>query len=386
MEKIKKENSVNSFKFLQPDGSLSHSEQLYIELFGEMYNQIGLQSFMHTNSFDRKKFIEIIENSCKFNLYTSENGRHMIENGKFSIIENAKYFISEEKKILIVESTNLQFKNDADKDTEEPMEREIVRIYNYDILYPIKEKEYIKYLQDSFESLLGEMDKRQKRGKIELIKTGYNGYETDDMEINTRPISLNKEYNDDIIEFDKKMQKFINGDKSGLILLHGEKGTGKTTYIRSLINRNIEKNYLYISKNLFSAFESPDLVNLLKRLKNSIVIIEDAESLICKTNGKRTASISSLLNLTDGLLSDVFKLKFICTYNEDDGKIDDALLRKGRLHGSYLFKPLGIDKSNKLLRELGSKRVAKAPMTLSDIYYEDEIEMANEDEKSKIGF
>ena len=48
--------------------------------------------------------------------------------------------------------------------------------------------------------------------------------------------------------------------------------------------------------------------------------------------------------MSDGLMSDIFNIKFICTFNADISKIDSALLRKGRCYANYTFKALDKDK------------------------------------------
>ena len=53
--------------------------------------------------------------------------------------------------------------------------------------------------------------------------------------------------------------------------------------------------------------------------------------------------IDTILNLTDGIIGETFKLKFLCTINCPESKIDKALLRKGRLSLKYQFKELSID-------------------------------------------
>ena len=90
--------------------------------------------------------------------------------------------------------------------------------------------------------------------------------------------------------------------------------------------------------------------------------------------------------MCDGLLSDVFNIKIIATFNEDIKKVDDALLRKGRLIYRYEFKELSVEKTNKLLKSLKINHEATEPMTLADIFnFEKEI---GDVEKSKrqIGF
>lgn len=170
-------------------------------------------------------------------------------------------------------------------------------------------------------------------------------------------LDILKNYNDDFVNEDATIKKFIESeDESGLIILHGDKGTGKSTYIRHLISMNPEKKFVYIPANLVSILSQPNFSTFLMTLQNHIIILEDCEEAIKdrKSNGS-PAAVSLLLNMTDGLLSDGLGLKFICTFNDDVKNIDSALLRKGRLISKYEFKSLCKEKANELLESLYGK-------------------------------
>ena len=88
--------------------------------------------------------------------------------------------------------------------------------------------------------------------------------------------------------------------------------------------------------------------------------------------------------MSDGLLSDIFNIKFICTFNTAIDKIDKALLRKGRCKINYEFKELAAKKVEVLNKKhnLGIKNIQD--MTLADIYnYTEDV---TEKKPKKIGF
>ncbi|MBQ3946200.1 MAG: ATPase, partial [Alphaproteobacteria bacterium] len=94
------------------------------------------------------------------------------------------------------------------------------------------------------------------------------------------------------------------------------------------------------------------------------------------------STVSTLLNMSDGLLSDGLGIKFICTFNENIPAIDEALLRKGRLVSKYEFKPLCVEKTTSLLNELypGEVFIVKE-LTLADIYNIKDESYINEHKK-----
>lgn len=211
---------------------------------------------------------------------------------------------------------------------------------------------------------------------------------------NFSELDILKNYNDDFVVEDETIKNFINADdESGLLILHGDKGTGKSTYIRHLISVNPEKKFVYIPANLVNILSQPNFSTFLMTLQNHIIILEDCEEAIKdrKTNGS-PAAVSLLLNMTDGLLSDGLGLKFICTFNDDVKNIDSALLRKGRLISKYEFKTLCTEKANALLEELYGKKFDEGeyelepatdkPLSLADIYHF--YETSYEKERRKI--
>jgi len=200
-----------------------------------------------------------------------------------------------------------------------------------------------------------------------------------------KDFSIERLYNDDFPHEDEKIKKFIKDeDKSGIIILHGEKGTGKTTYIKNLISTNSDKRFVTIPPDLVNLLGTPSFTTFISSLNNHIIILEDCENVIRDrmTTGANSA-VSTLLNMSDGLLADDLSIKFICTFNADIRDIDPALMRKGRLVSKYEFKPLTVEKTNNLLKYVYLKKAeaegevnennvevphVEKPLTLADIF------------------
>lgn len=192
-------------------------------------------------------------------------------------------------------------------------------------------------------------------------------------------------YNEGFEDVHKDMVKSIKDDKNGLYLLYGCPGTGKTTYIRHLIKEceTEKRKFIYVPSNLFGDFTNPSLIPFLMDHRGCIFIIEDCESLVTVDNGIRSAELTDLLNMTDGLLADALDIKIICTFNIDDGKIDDALLRPGRCKCRYEFDLLNKDRANVAAERLGLQKVDK-DVSLADLFNNGKSFM--ETKKKKMGF
>jgi ATP-dependent 26S proteasome regulatory subunit len=118
------------------------------------------------------------------------------------------------------------------------------------------------------------------------------------------------------------------------------------------------------------------------------LIIEDAEKIVFdrESGGSSRQGVSSILNMTDGILGDCLSIQIIATFNTSRDKIDKALLRKGRLIAEWKFGELSVDDSNKLLSSLSKEHTTKVPMTLTDIYNFDEEVNVVQEERRSIGF
>jgi ATP-dependent 26S proteasome regulatory subunit len=150
-------------------------------------------------------------------------------------------------------------------------------------------------------------------------------------------------------------------------LFHGLPGTGKSTYIKSLIHQQ-NKKVIFLSPKTAGNLDDMAFTEFLLDNPNCVLVIEDAEELILSRDNNHNSRLSFLLNLTDGLLGESLGIQIIATFNTDLKNIDKALLRKGRLTSIYDFKPLTLDKTNMLLKKLGHDVVVANSLSLADIF------------------
>lgn len=192
-------------------------------------------------------------------------------------------------------------------------------------------------------------------------------------------------YNEGFEDVHNKMVKSLDEDENGVYLLYGTPGSGKTTYIRHLIKECTTKDrkFVYIPIELVAELTNMSIISFLMEHKGSVFIIEDCESLVTNTDGGRNGVISNLLNMTDGLLADALHIKFICTFNTDEGEIDEALLRPGRCRVRYKFENLEKSRANKVADKMGFRHIDK-DTSLAELFNEDVS--FKEEKKRKIGF
>lgn len=180
--------------------------------------------------------------------------------------------------------------------------------------------------------------------------------------------SVEKYYTKDFQPMHNHIVETLKKNESGLYLFHGEPGTGKTTYIKylaSLINRDM----IYVPVAFIDSLVDPSFLPALLKKRHSILVIEDAEkALLAREPGDSSSLVSAILNITDGIMGNVFSISVIATYNSPRAGIDKALLRKGRLKGEHKFDKLPIEQAQKILDENKIKHTAHEPMSLAEIF------------------
>ncbi len=228
--------------------------------------------------------------------------------------------------------------------------------------------------------------RRAKTSSIGLVVNSTSGLSVVDSKIKKPKLSIANYYNDDLPHH-QLLRLLKARNKNGLFLFHGAPGTGKSTYIRYLIH-NQNKRVIFMPVGIARNLESPEFISLLIENPNTILVIEDAEDLLVSREINHNSGISTLLNLTDGLLGESLGIQVICTFNTKLENIDRALVRKGRLLQMYEFQPLSLEKTNSLLQELyGKEYSAKRPMAIAEIFNAEETGFEHTIvKKQRIGF
>lgn len=249
---------------------------------------------------------------------------------------------------------------------------------------------------------LGDFEKfitKEEGSKVHLfIKNQYGEFSFEPINVNVPDdIDLELNYGSKFLEIDKTVKDRLSNSKGGLFMFHGPPGTGKTTYIKYLASQ-VKKDFIYIPTTMIESFTSdPNCLSVLIEKPNSVIILEDAEKAIMKRQGDGldSSAVSALLNLSDGILSDILKTSVILTYNCAKQDIDSALRRKGRLQVDYEFGKLNITDAKKLAKNLKhSKKIIdsiESPMSVAEIYnLEKEVDLNEEKQENKnervIGF
>ena len=123
-----------------------------------------------------------------------------------------------------------------------------------------------------------------------------------------------------------------------LLLLRGEPGTGKTSFIQNLIWRSGKNAMFTYEEELFKSDRM--FVDFMTGFEADIMVMEDADALLLPRDGVANTAMSKFLNVSDGLLRFPGKKMVISANVVDLHRIDAALLRPGRCFDAPVFSNL----------------------------------------------
>ena len=244
----------------------------------------------------------------------------------------------------------------------------------------------LKYVESIIKSIKDFPNSSRGSTRVSLLVKNGGCIDLKAMVLPVQDISIEDNYNDDFADVHQNILiRLSEMNDKGLVLLHGKPGTGKTSYIKYLMSE-IDKDIIFLPPNMAEEITNPELISLFITNPNSILVIEDSENIIIDREVNGNSAVSTLLNISDGILSDCLNIQIICSFNTDISRVDKALLRKGRLIAKYEFKELETSKAQALSRKFGMEAEVFCPMTLGDIYNQEEKSYVHESRLNTIGF
>lgn len=240
----------------------------------------------------------------------------------------------------------------------------------------------IEWFVDILKGGFKKMDKNTECSFGIATTNGGGSIYTSFYDYTPKHVDIEQNYNDDFkVPYEKICEIIEKKNETGLMLFYGEPGTGKSSVIKNLIGSYPETDFIFIDANLLANTQQNSLISYFVENQNTVFILEDCEKALLSREEGFNPIISTLLNVTDGIIGDVLGIKLICTFNTSLSKIDKALLRNGRLSLKYEFKKLTSDKVSNILG-----RKVNEDMTLADIYNIDNENDFSKQEKRKVGF
>lgn len=191
---------------------------------------------------------------------------------------------------------------------------------------------------------------RGSGGNLQLTRIGYAGSA---LERGNYPKKV-------LADYDYVIKDLKSEDPSGRItILEGAPGTGKTYLVRSILMDVPDALFVLVPPSMVSSLGGPDLLPLLLRTKEdyakkgpTILILEDADQCLVPRAGDNMSSISSILNLGDGIFGSLFDIRIVATTNARKAEMDPAIIRAGRLSRRLEVNVLSYEEANFVYKRL----------------------------------
>jgi len=179
-----------------------------------------------------------------------------------------------------------------------------------------------------------------------------------------------------------KLIKEIKKSNKGLSILHGQRGTGKTSVLNYLSSK-IDRIFIFIPNNMIEhTINNSEFRKFLKRYSKPVIIIDDCEMLFHEYFTKSNMFVNNLLQMVDGLLSDSIEVNIIAIFNtEGEDEIDHLLLESNNLIRVINFQYLSPIESVELSEYIGSNKQYKNKTSVLDI-----IRKKKTKERKEFGF
>lgn len=224
---------------------------------------------------------------------------------------------------------------------------------NVSITLTTHNSDFVKSAEDFMKDALTKRT-RDNMGKAHVLSQSYDGLVTRELGVVSVPLSLDNYSTSLRPHIQEVLADLKSPLPSGkLTIVEGEPGTGKTFLIRSLISELPNAFFVVVPPSLVDRLGDPSIIPVLLRLKSNddsvsdedllsdarkekasnpiILIVEDADDCLVKRNGANMPAISTILNLTSGILGDLLDIRIIATTNAKMEEFDDALTRHGRM-------------------------------------------------------
>ena len=225
------------------------------------------------------------------------------------------------------------------------------------------------------------IDDSEDRHNLNVVSLSNNSIELeeikyDDIDIDNIEEYYSKQTFKDLSKWLKKSKK----QQSGLSILYGKRGTGKSSAIKYLATK-LDRNLIFVPNNLVDlTINSSDFSKFLRKHENPILILDDCEMIFNEFFTKSNIIVNNLMQLVDGLLSN--KLSIITIFNvEDKSEIDHNLIECNNLIDIVEFTDLSNSEANQLSELLGYKQKHKNDIRLLDL-----IKNNKSDNKKRLGF
>jgi hypothetical protein len=214
-----------------------------------------------------------------------------------------------------------------------------------------------------------------------IINTSYGSLRAERVEVALdfapQEGNLDLYYGEDFVQWHGEFVETIVERRSGLSLLEGPPGTGKTSYLRMLMVKLASTHrFYYLPPTSLSSLVQSEFVDFWVeeierhgRDRRFVVVLEDCEAALMTRGNDNRSQVSSILNISDGMFADFLRTHVVCTINCPSAELDAALLRPGRLVAHRFFGKLPRGVAEQLAVYLGRDlEPGAAELSLAEVF------------------
>lgn len=217
-----------------------------------------------------------------------------------------------------------------------------------------------KYVHNSLVTLI----KKAKNNNNTLVEWHYstkNGSNHSMVPLNNN-FEIKDEYYPYIKEGVTNYYDRYNNSTAPVLILIGDPGTGKTSFIRNYISYSGKQAVVTYDENIMSSDKF--LIEFLTSKDTDLLIIEDADVLLSSRNKENNRHMAKFLNISDGIVRMNHKKIIFSTNLKDQNQIDSALTRPGRAFDILNFRPLTYKEAHVINQNIPNQ----SEFTLADVF------------------
>lgn len=177
-----------------------------------------------------------------------------------------------------------------------------------------------------------------------------------------------------IEQLDFMVQELASPEPTGrLTIINGPPGTGKTHALQS-IPCHVSGAVVFVTPKFLQQLAEGCFFKRIESIKSRydntpvVMCVEDADECLAPRDGANLDVVSSVLNLSDGMVGRQLDLRIVLTTNTGVDKFEEALLRPGRLSQIIEIGNLSNATANKIAKRLNYSETFIGRPTLAEVY------------------
>lgn len=213
-----------------------------------------------------------------------------------------------------------------------------------------------------------------------IVLSPTSGLELEPMSIREEETDTDLFYSAETFKRAQKTIKAIKKAEKGLVIFHGERGTGKTSMISHIASK-LDRIVIFVPLNMIDhTFNNPDFRKFVKKYDKPLLVVDDCES-IFEDVYKSVSFTGNVMQMVEGFLSESVGATVLMIFNEkSDSEIDEVLLECNELIDVVEFEWLSEEEATELAKHLGKSK-PKGRMRVVDV-----VKKRKSPVESNIGF